>query len=62
VGLPADQLLRERSCPIDVAAAPPNVHPYIAALGRVTSVGIVITIKEAAGTAARGDNALATSS
>src|SRR5215472_615726 len=33
VGLQADQLLRERSYPIDVTAAPPNVHPHVAAIG-----------------------------
>jgi hypothetical protein len=29
----ADQLLRERSHPIDVSAAPPKVHPHVAAIG-----------------------------
>ena len=29
----ADQLLRERSHPIDVSAAPPKVHPHVAAVG-----------------------------
>jgi hypothetical protein len=33
VGLQADQLLRERIYPIDVAAAPPKVYPYIAPIG-----------------------------
>ena len=33
VGLQADQLLRERSYPIDVTAAPPKVHPHVAAIG-----------------------------
>jgi hypothetical protein len=31
--LQADQLLRERSYPIDVIAAPPKVHPHVAAIG-----------------------------
>ena len=31
-GLQADQLLRERWCPIDVFAVPPNVHPHVAAI------------------------------
>jgi hypothetical protein len=31
--LQADQLLRERSYPIDVTAAPPKVHPHVAAVG-----------------------------
>jgi hypothetical protein len=31
--LQADQLLRERSYPIDVTAAPTKVHPHIAAVG-----------------------------
>jgi hypothetical protein len=31
--LQADQLLRERSYPIDVTAAPPKVHPHLAAIG-----------------------------
>jgi hypothetical protein len=31
--LQADQLLRERSYPIDVTAAPPNVRPHVAAIG-----------------------------
>jgi hypothetical protein len=31
--LQADQLLRKRSYPIDVTAAPPEVDPYIAAIG-----------------------------
>jgi hypothetical protein len=30
--LQADQLLRERSYPIDVIAVPPNVHPHVAAI------------------------------
>ncbi|HKD35441.1 MAG TPA: hypothetical protein VKB78_01535, partial [Pirellulales bacterium] len=29
----ADQLLRERSCPIDVIADPTKVHPHVAAIG-----------------------------
>src|SRR5262249_4785071 len=33
VGLHADQLLRERSCPIGVTGVPPNVHPHVAAIG-----------------------------
>jgi hypothetical protein len=33
VGLQADQFLRERSYPIDVGAAPPEVHPHVAAIG-----------------------------
>jgi hypothetical protein len=33
VGLQADQLLRECSYPIDVSAAPPKLHPHIAAIG-----------------------------
>ena len=33
VGLQADQLLRECSYPIDVTAAPPKVHPHVAAIG-----------------------------
>jgi hypothetical protein len=33
VGLQADQLLRERSYPIDVTAAPPKVNPHVAAIG-----------------------------
>src|SRR5262249_23480281 len=33
VGLQADQLLRERSYPIDVSAAPTKVHPNVAAIG-----------------------------
>ena len=33
VGLQADQLMRERSYPIDVTAAPPNVYPHVAAIG-----------------------------
>jgi hypothetical protein len=33
VGLQADQLLRERSYPIDVTAAPPNVYSHVAAIG-----------------------------
>src|SRR5262249_15124421 len=33
VGLQADQLLRERSYPIDVTAAPTKVHPHVAAIG-----------------------------
>ena len=32
VGLQADQLLRERSYPIGVRAAPTKVHPHIAAI------------------------------
>src|SRR6516165_4044789 len=32
VGLQADQLLRERSYPIDVIAAPPKVDPHVAAI------------------------------
>src|SRR6516162_8476089 len=32
VGLQADQLLRKRSYPIDVIAAPPKVHPHVAAI------------------------------
>ena len=32
-GLQADQLLRERSYPIDVTAAPPSVNPRVAANG-----------------------------
>jgi hypothetical protein len=32
VGLQADQLLRERSYPIDVTATPTKVHPHIAAI------------------------------
>jgi hypothetical protein len=32
VGLQADQLLRERSYPIVVTAAPPKVHPHVAAI------------------------------
>jgi hypothetical protein len=31
--LQADQLLRERSHPIDVSAAPTRVHPHVAANG-----------------------------
>jgi hypothetical protein len=31
--LQADQLLRERSCPIDINAVPPKVHPHVAAIG-----------------------------
>jgi hypothetical protein len=31
--LQADQLLRERSCLIDVSAVPPKVHPHVAAIG-----------------------------
>jgi hypothetical protein len=31
--LQADQLLRERSYPIDVTAAPPKVRPHVAANG-----------------------------
>jgi hypothetical protein len=30
--LQADQLLRERWCPIDAFAVPPNVHPHVAAI------------------------------
>ena len=33
VGLQADQLLHERSCPIDVIAGPPKVDPHVAAFG-----------------------------
>src|SRR5262249_2543447 len=33
VGLQADQLLRERSHPIEAIAIPPKVHPHVAALG-----------------------------
>ena len=33
VRLQADQLLRERSHPIDVTAAPPKVNPHVAAIG-----------------------------
>src|SRR5262249_16489818 len=33
VGLKAHQLLRECSNPIDVTAAPPKVHPHVAAIG-----------------------------
>src|SRR5262249_36744541 len=33
VGLQADQLLRERSYPIVVAAVPPKVYPHVAAIG-----------------------------
>jgi hypothetical protein len=33
VGLQADQLLRERSYPIDVCAVPPKVDPHVAANG-----------------------------
>jgi hypothetical protein len=33
VGLQADQLPRERSCPIGVIAVPPKVHPHVAAIG-----------------------------
>jgi hypothetical protein len=32
VGLQADQLLRERSYPIDVTTAPTKVHPHVAAI------------------------------
>jgi hypothetical protein len=32
VGLQADQLVRERSYPIDVSAAPTKVHPHVAAI------------------------------
>jgi hypothetical protein len=32
--LQADQLLRERSYPIDVTAAPTKVHPHVAAIGQ----------------------------
>src|SRR6516225_2117515 len=32
VGLQADQLPRKRSYPIDVIAAPPKVHPHVAAI------------------------------
>jgi hypothetical protein len=33
VGLQADQLLRYRSHPIGVIAAPPKIHPNVAAIG-----------------------------
>src|SRR5262245_4277934 len=33
VGSQTDQLLRERSYPIGVTAAPPKVHPHVAAIG-----------------------------
>jgi hypothetical protein len=33
VGLQADQLLRERSCPIDVTAGPTTINPRVAAIG-----------------------------
>jgi hypothetical protein len=33
VGLQADQLLRERSYPIVVTAAPTKVHPHVATIG-----------------------------
>ena len=33
VGLQADQLLRERSYPIGVSAAPTKVHAHVAAIG-----------------------------
>ena len=33
VGLHADQLLRERSYPIVVTAAPTKVHPHVATIG-----------------------------
>src|SRR5262249_8090451 len=33
VGLLADQLLRERSYPIDLTAGPTKVHPHVAAIG-----------------------------
>jgi hypothetical protein len=33
VGLQTDQLLRERPYPIDVSAAPTNIHPHVAAIG-----------------------------
>jgi hypothetical protein len=33
VGLQADQLLRERSYPIDVIAGPPKVHQHVTAIG-----------------------------
>jgi hypothetical protein len=35
VGLQADQLLRERSYPIDVNAAPTKVYPHVAAIGPI---------------------------
>ena len=38
VGSQADQLLCERSLPIGVSAAPPEVHPHVAAIGP-TQVG-----------------------
>jgi hypothetical protein len=31
--LQADQLFRERSYPIGIAASPPKVHPHVAAIG-----------------------------
>jgi len=31
--LQADQLLRERSYPIDVIAVPPKIHPHVLAIG-----------------------------
>jgi hypothetical protein len=31
----ADQLLRERSYPIDVNAAPTKVYPHVAAIGLI---------------------------
>ena len=37
VGLQADQLLRERSYPIDVSASPPKVDPHVAAIGQMLS-------------------------
>jgi hypothetical protein len=33
VGLQADQLLRERWCPIGVTGSPPKVDPHVAAIG-----------------------------
>src|SRR5262249_654839 len=33
VGSQADQLLRERSYPIDITAAPTKVHPHVASIG-----------------------------
>jgi hypothetical protein len=32
VGLQTDQLMSERSYPIDVTAAPTKIHPYVAAI------------------------------
>jgi hypothetical protein len=36
--LQADQLLREFSCPIDITAGPPNIHPHVAAIDPTKSV------------------------